>query len=112
MRFFISAILFLSMSACMNIPYQPYKMMSGGYKDNALGDGVYSISYEMYGKVDPKLVLERWHLRASELCSKGYDVLESKRDDIKGSTMLASGGIFVPLSFSDPKYVGKVKCKE
>lgn len=96
----IVSLVFL-LSSCVKVDYQQYKMMSGGYKDESLGYGVYSISYEMYGQIDPNLVLERWHRRASELCENGYDVLElspNKRS-------------YGELDTSDKIYRGSVKCK-
>jgi len=93
------------------IGYQKFNVMSGGYKDNILEDGVHSVSYEMYGQVSPDLVKERWHVRSSELCPNGYEVLELNREDIQTNTATTAGGVFIPLSSNDPKYIGKIKCK-
>ena len=101
----------LFLISCVNIGYQPFNVMSGGYKDKPLGNNTFHISYEMYGKVEHSLVYERWHMRADELCPTGYEVLNLERNDINGSTTVATGGAFVPLSFSDPRYTGSIKCK-
>lgn len=103
-------LLAISLTSCA-IGYQKFNVMSGGYKDNVLEDGTISVSYEMYGQASPELVLERWHMRSSELCPEGYEVVELVRDDIKTNTASTAGGIFVPLSSSDPKYKGQIKCK-
>ncbi|WP_370980282.1 hypothetical protein [Agaribacterium sp. ZY112] len=101
-----------SLVSCVKVDYQAFKVMSGGYKDEAIGENSYSLSYEMYGKVDPSLVLERWHIRASELCPLGYEVLELTRNDLKGESSAMVGSVLVPIAFSDPKYIGSIKCKE
>lgn len=107
----LSVFLILILSACVNIGYQKYNMMSGGYKDENLGGGKYTVSYEAYGRISPDLVLERWRMRSRELCPVGYDVLDLYRDDIKSVTALTGGGLIIPFSTSDPKFFGTIQCK-
>ncbi len=111
MKIVFLLVLTMFLASCVNIDYQPFKVMSGGYKDDPLGDGKHSVSYEMYGKVDHALVYERWHMRAGELCENGYDVLELVRSDIETETAVSSGGTLAPMIFSDPRYVGTIRCK-
>ena len=92
----------LLMAGCVSVGYKPFSTMSGGYKDESLGKGKFFISYEMYGKVDPNITLERWHMRAKELCSQGYEVLSLERNDVH------LGGELIP---SDKIYEGFVQCK-
>lgn len=80
MNKFLLIILSTLLVSCVKIDYQRFKTLSGGYKYEPVGDGKHSISYEMYGIVDPELVKERWHIRASELCLNGYDVESFYRD--------------------------------
>lgn len=99
----VRLLLLISLLTGCAVGYQPYNLFGGGFKDEAISENEYFVSYEAYGNIDPAIVLERWHIRANELCPDGYDVKRIERDDIP--TYLQYGTTY------DPKYVGEIECK-
>ncbi|WP_141215700.1 hypothetical protein [Hahella sp. CCB-MM4] len=93
-------ILSISLIGCVEVGYKPYSYMSGGYKDRKISESKYEIEYVAYSTKSEK-VLPRWHMRAAELCPNGYDVLSLNDGDNTTTTMVASGGLFIPVASND-----------
>lgn len=82
--------------------YQAYTW-TGGYKDEALGDGHYKVEYRGNGTLSAETVLDRWHRRSSELCPNGYDeVKRDSEDKTKGIGIIQANQTAV---------IGEIMCK-
>lgn len=75
-----AVLIALTLMACVATPYMREgtmgAMMSGGYTDQKLKPGQYTVGFTGNARTPPGLATRFWHRRAGELCPKGYDVIE------------------------------------
>ena len=94
------------------VGYQPYKTMSGGYKDEKIGENKYSIEYHIFAPAYANKLMGYWHQRASELCPNGYKTINVGRADTNTTSAMVSGGIVLPISSSEPRAIGEIECNK
>lgn len=87
----------------------PYQQMglSGGYADQALGGGRYSIDVRVNGYTSAGTALQYAYRRAGELCPGGYDVVNALAD--KSTSYIATGNMVQPVN--KPEIALIVQCR-
>lgn len=99
----------LFLSACSSIP--PYQELTfgGGWTDEKLSEGKYSLEYSGNGFASIEGVRQMWHKRAGELCGGEYEY-EYSYDGEKAYDSYAAGPM--PITFNFPTVIGMVNCIE
>ena len=93
------------------VGYQPYKTMSGGYKDEKIGENKYRVEYHIFAPAYANRLNGYWHQRASELCPNGYEIINIGRADTNTESAVVSGGVITSISSSEPRAIGEIECK-
>lgn len=74
----------------------------GGYKSKVLADGNIELIFSGNRAASAQTISLYWDQRASELCPKGYVVIEKNN---------VSSTIYYPSKFVIPEFKGIIQCK-
>ncbi len=84
---------------------------TGGYEDQALGDGRYLIRVSVNGYTSSGTAVAYFHRRASELCPGGYDVESGDVTSNYGSYYYRNRNVTTATTYNKPEMTGVVRCR-